>query len=88
MAVRVDMPQLGLTMEQGTVLRWIKREGERVERGEPLLVIMTEKVEYEMESPGAGVVRKIVAEEGAVLPVGKPMAILGTPDEDISVVLA
>jgi pyruvate dehydrogenase E2 component (dihydrolipoamide acetyltransferase) len=82
------MPQLGLTMEQGTVLRWIKGEGERVERGEPLLVIMTEKVEYEMESPGAGVVRKIVAEEGAVLPVGKPMAIIGAPDEDIAPVLA
>lgn len=88
MATRVDMPQLGLTMEQGTVLKWLKREGDEVRKGEPLVMIQTEKVEYEMESPGAGVLRKILAGEGTDLPVGAPLGILGTADEEISALVA
>jgi pyruvate dehydrogenase E2 component (dihydrolipoamide acetyltransferase) len=84
MATRIDMPQLGLTMEAGTILQWLKAEGETVEKGQPVVLIQTDKVEYEVESPAAGTLLKIVAQPGAELPVGKVMGILGQPGEDVS----
>jgi pyruvate dehydrogenase E2 component (dihydrolipoamide acetyltransferase) len=86
MATRVDMPQLGLTMETGTILRWLVAEGEVVEKGKPVVLIQTDKVEYEVESPAAGTVLKIVGAEGAELPVGTLMAVLGQPGEDVSAI--
>jgi pyruvate dehydrogenase E2 component (dihydrolipoamide acetyltransferase) len=88
MATRIDMPQLGLTMEKGTILQWLKAEGEPVERGQPVVLIQTEKVEYEVEAPGAGTLLRVVAKEGAELPVGGLMGILGQPGEDISALLS
>jgi len=88
MATRIDMPQLGLTMEKGTILQWLKAEGERVLKGQPVVLIQTEKVEYEVEAPGAGALLKILAKEGAELPVGGLMGILGQPGEDVSALLA
>ncbi len=87
MATRVDMPQLGLTMETGTILRWLVGEGEAVEKGKPVVLIQTDKVEYEVEAPAAGTVLKVVGKEGAELPVGTLMAVLGQPGEDISAVV-
>ncbi|MFA5026446.1 MAG: dihydrolipoamide acetyltransferase family protein [Candidatus Methylomirabilota bacterium] len=87
MATRIDMPQLGLTMEAGTVLKWLKAEGEAVEKGQPIVLIQTDKVEYEVESPESGTLLKIVAAEGAELPVGKPMGVLGKPGEDAAALL-
>ncbi|HSB78193.1 MAG TPA: dihydrolipoamide acetyltransferase family protein [Candidatus Methylomirabilis sp.] len=84
MATRIDMPQLGLTMEKGTILQWLKAEGEAVEKGQPVVLIQTEKVEYEVESPGAGTLLKVVAAEGAEIPVGGLMAVLGQPGENVS----
>jgi len=84
MATRVDMPQLGLTMETGTILRWLVAEGEAVEKGKPIVLIQTDKVEYEVESPAAGTVLKVIGKEGAELPVGTLMAVLGQPGEDVS----
>ena len=84
MATRVDMPQLGLTMETGTILRWLVAEGETVEKGKPVVLIQTDKVEYEVESPAAGTVLRVVGKEGAEMPVGTLMAVLGQPGEDIS----
>ncbi|MBI2562799.1 MAG: hypothetical protein HYW08_10520, partial [candidate division NC10 bacterium] len=84
MATRIDMPQLGLTMERGTILQWLKAEGERVEKGQAVVLIQTEKVEYEVEAPGAGTLLKVVAKEGAELPVGSLMGILGQSGEDVS----
>ena len=84
MATRIDMPQLGLTMEKGTILQWLKAEGDKVEKGQPVVLIQTEKVEYEVEAPGAGMLLKVVAKEGAELPVGSLMGILGQPGEDVS----
>jgi pyruvate dehydrogenase E2 component (dihydrolipoamide acetyltransferase) len=78
------MPQLGLTMETGTILKWLKAEGETVEKGEPVVLIQTDKVEYEVESPEAGTLLKIAAPEGVELPVGKVMGILGRPGEDVA----
>lgn len=84
MATRIDMPQLGLTMERGTILQWLKAEGQTVEKGQPVVLIQTEKVEYEVESPAAGTLLKVIAKEGAEIPVGGVMAILGQPGEDVS----
>ncbi len=84
MATRLDMPQLGLTMETGTILRWLVAEGETVEKGKPIVLIQTDKVEYEVESPAAGTVLKVLGKEGAELPVGTLMAVLGAPGEDVS----
>jgi pyruvate dehydrogenase E2 component (dihydrolipoamide acetyltransferase) len=88
MATRIDMPQLGLTMEKGTILQWVKAQGETVEKGQPVVLIQTEKVEYEVEAPSAGTLLRILATEGTELPVGGLMAILGQPGEDVSSLLA
>jgi pyruvate dehydrogenase E2 component (dihydrolipoamide acetyltransferase) len=82
------MPQLGLTMEQGTILQWLKAEGEQVTKGQPVVLIQTEKVEYEVEAPAAGTLLKVVAQAGEELPVGGLMGILGQPGEDVSALLA
>jgi pyruvate dehydrogenase E2 component (dihydrolipoamide acetyltransferase) len=87
MATRIDMPQLGLTMETGTILQWLKAEGDRVEKGQPVVLIQTDKVEYEVESPAAGTLLKVAAKEGAELPVGSLMAVLGEAGEDVSALL-
>jgi pyruvate dehydrogenase E2 component (dihydrolipoamide acetyltransferase) len=84
MATRIDVPQLGLTMETGTILQWVKVEGDTVEKGQPVVVIQTDKVEYEVEAPVTGTLLKIAAKEGTELPVGSLMAIIGAPGEDVS----
>ena len=87
MATRIDMPQLGLTMETGTILQWLKAVGDTVEKGQPVVLIQTDKVEYEVESPAAGTLLKVVAQEGAELPVGSLMAVIGEAGEDVSSLL-
>ncbi len=88
MATRIDMPQLGLTMEKGTILQWLRAEGETVQKGQPVVLIQTEKVEYEVEAPAPGALLRVVAKEGMELPVGGLMGILGQPGEDVSALLA
>ena len=63
MSVSVSMPQLGESVTEGTVTRWLKKEGERVERDEPLLEISTDKVDTEIPSPAAGILRGIAVAE-------------------------
>jgi pyruvate dehydrogenase E2 component (dihydrolipoamide acetyltransferase) len=87
MATRVDVPQLGLTMETGTILQWLKAEGDQVEKGQPVVVIQTDKVEYEVEAPAAGTLLKIAAKEGVELPVGSLMGLIGQPGEDVAPLL-
>ena len=84
MATQLLMPQMGYDMQQGTVVRWIKKEGDEVARGEPVAEIETDKAVVEMESTGAGILRKIVAPEGTVADVGAVIGIVGGADEDIS----
>jgi pyruvate dehydrogenase E2 component (dihydrolipoamide acetyltransferase) len=84
MATRIDMPQLGLTMETGTILQWLKAEGDRTEKGQPVVLIQTDKVEYEVEAPASGTLLKIAAKEGAELPVGSLMGVIGQPGEDLA----
>ena len=76
MPIKITIPKLGLTMAEARILEWRKTEGERVEKGEILLVIETEKVTFEVEAQEGGVLGKILAREGDVLPVG---ALLGSP---------
>ncbi len=72
----VTMPKLGMTMEEGEVLNWRYEEGEWVEKGEPLVEVMTDKVNIEVEAPFDGRLIRILAREGAILPVGAPIASL------------
>jgi pyruvate dehydrogenase E2 component (dihydrolipoamide acetyltransferase) len=81
MATTVIMPKLGLTMTEGTIERWLKQEGDRVEKGEPLVEIITEKINFQYESPASGILRKILHHEGEVVPVTTPIAIIGEAGE-------
>ncbi|MBI2166564.1 MAG: 2-oxo acid dehydrogenase subunit E2 [Chloroflexi bacterium] len=83
MAATVVMPQMGYDMHQGRIVRWLKKEGETVTRGEPLAEIETDKAVVEMEAYESGVVRKIVAQEGATVPVGQVIAIITGPEEPL-----
>ncbi|MBI5117149.1 2-oxo acid dehydrogenase subunit E2 [Candidatus Poribacteria bacterium] len=83
MATKVVMPKLGLVMREGLVVLWHKEEGERVEVGEELLEIESDKVTTLIESTVSGVIRKIIAVEGEVIPCGKTIAIIAEPNEEI-----
>ena len=84
MAKIIVMPKLGLTMEEGTISRWIKTEGENIEAGEALLEVSTDKLVNEIESSESGVVRKILFPEGENVKCLEPIAIIAALDEDIS----
>ncbi len=70
----VTLPRLAEDLVEGLVSRWLKRPGERVARGEPLVEIETDKVNAEVESPYEGVLTEIVAREGSTVPVGEVIA--------------
>ena len=88
MAMRMVMPLLGQTMEEGTIIKWFKNEGDAIESGEPLLEVMTDKVNMEVEAPESGVVRKIFAQPDDIVPVKDPICIIGSADESIDDLLA
>ncbi len=83
MATPVILPKLGMTMEAATIVRWVKQEGEDVRKDEPLLEIMTDKVEMQVEAPATGVLRGIRAQPGAVIPVAEVIAYIVAPGEDV-----
>jgi len=70
----VTLPRLADSLVEGVVSRWLKRPGERVTRGEPLVEIETDKVNSEIESPFDGVLTEVLVEEGATVPVGEVIA--------------
>jgi 2-oxoisovalerate dehydrogenase E2 component (dihydrolipoyl transacylase) len=82
MSTVVKMPQLGESVAEGTIGRWLKQPGERVERDEPLVEIQTDKVNAEVPSPVAGILQKILLPEGTTAAVKTDMAVIG--DEPIS----
>jgi pyruvate dehydrogenase E2 component (dihydrolipoamide acetyltransferase) len=82
MATEVKLPRLGQGMESGTIVRWLKSEGERVEKGEPLYELDTDKVTQEVEAEAAGVLLKIAVAEGEV-PVGTTIAFIGEKGEPV-----
>jgi len=77
MAFSVQMPALGESVTEGTVTRWLKQEGDTVERDEPLLEVSTDKVDTEIPSPAAGVLTKIVAHEDDTVEIGGELAVIG-----------
>ena len=83
MATTVIMPKLGLTMTEGTIEKWLKQEGDRVEKGELLVEIITEKINFQYEAPASGILRKIFHHEGEVVPVATPIAIIAEESEVI-----
>ncbi|MCX7667845.1 MAG: 2-oxo acid dehydrogenase subunit E2 [Atribacterota bacterium] len=83
MAKKVIMPKLGLTMEEGVINRWLVKEGDRVERGDILFEVATDKVNMEVESPASGVVLKILYPDGATVPITQTVAYIGEPGETV-----
>lgn len=83
MATNILLPQWGMNMKEGTVVRWLKKEGDSVNLGEPLAEIETTKIDSELEAPAAGVVAHIVVPEGATVPVGALLLVLGAPGEQV-----
>jgi len=83
MAEIVAMPKLGFDMAEGKLIRWMRAEGETVEQGQVLAEIETDKATVEVEAAAGGVVRKHLVDEGASVPVGTAIAIIGTPDEPL-----
>src|ERR1044071_37245 len=83
MAETISMPKLGFDMAEGTLVRWVKNEGENINKGDVLAEIETDKATVEVESSASGVVRKLLVEAGSVVPIGDPIAIVGSADEKI-----
>lgn len=86
MATAVIMPKAGMSMEQGTIIRWLKRVGDPVKKGDPILEIETDKVTMEIEAEVAGVLLAILEEPGAVVPVIQTIAWIGAPGEAVPAV--
>ncbi|HJS69513.1 MAG TPA: dihydrolipoamide acetyltransferase family protein [Gaiellaceae bacterium] len=83
MSNQVTLPRLGQGMESGTIVRWLKSEGDQIEKGEPLYELDTEKVTQEVEAEASGVLLRILAGEGEEIEVGKAIAVIGEEGEDV-----
>src|SRR5216683_2347492 len=70
------MPQMGVSVSEGTVTKWLKQQGEHVSADEPLLEISTDKVDTEVPSPGEGVLQQILVQEGETVPVGTRVGVI------------
>ena len=84
MATSIVMPQLGYDMREGTIIRWLKQEGDEVARGEIIAEIETDKAVVEFGPTAAGILGRIVAPEGAAIPVGQEIAIITEPGETLA----
>jgi pyruvate dehydrogenase E2 component (dihydrolipoamide acetyltransferase) len=76
-AIDVVMPQMGVSVSEGTVTKWLKGQGDQVEADEPLLEISTDKVDTEVPSPGSGILTEILVQEGQTVDVGTKLAVIG-----------
>ncbi len=85
MAQIVSMPKLGFDMAEGTLVRWVVNEGENITKGSVLAEIETDKATVEVESSYSGVLLKQLIQQGAVVPVGEPIAAIGAPGETVDV---
>ncbi len=85
MSTNVLMPQMGESVAEGTIVRWIKKVGDAVEKDEPLFEISTDKVDAEIPSPGAGVLLAIHVKEGDTVPVNSVVAVIGQAGDSESV---
>lgn len=87
MATKIMMPKLSDTMEEGKILKWLRKEGEKIKQGEILAEIESDKADMELEAYDTGVVRKIVVPAGEKAPIGALIAVIGEPNEDIASLL-
>ncbi len=85
MATEVIMPNTGMAQETGTVVRWYYKEGEAVKQGEPLLEVMTDKANMDVEAPASGILKSIKAGPNEVVPVAQVIAYITEPDEELPV---
>src|SRR5688572_32768228 len=81
MSVEVVMPQMGESITEGTVSKWLKAVGDKIEKDEPILEISTDKVDAEVPSPAAGTLLEIRHQEGETVEVGTALAVIGAQDE-------
>lgn len=88
MAEVIIMPKLGFNMSEGKLVKWYKKEGDDVKKGEALFAIETDKTSIDIEATGDGMVRKLLIEEGEAVPVTYPIAVIGGAGENIDAELA
>src|SRR5579863_2987593 len=84
MAVDVIMPQMGESIFEGTITKWLKKAGDKIERDEPLFEISTDKVDAEIPSPSAGVLKEIKVGEGQTVPIQTVVAVIEAGDGAVS----
>jgi len=80
---RLKVPKIDANIEEGTVTAWLKQEGDRLRKGEPLLEMTTDKAAGEVEAPCAGILRQILAREHSTVPVGYVLALIGGADDPL-----
>jgi pyruvate dehydrogenase E2 component (dihydrolipoamide acetyltransferase) len=83
MAETINMPKLGFDMAEGTLVRWVKQVGENINKGDVLAEIETDKATVEVESPAGGVVLQLIVNQGDVVPVNAPIAVVGAAGEEV-----
>ncbi len=83
MATEIVLPQWGMEMQDGTIVRWLKQEGDAVEEGEPIVEIETAKLQTELESTTSGILARIVAQEGDIVPIRGVLAVIAAPGEEV-----
>ncbi len=86
MALTIELPQVGESVVEGTIGKWLKQPGDRIERYDPLVEVVTDKVTMELPSPVSGKLVRILAQEGETLPMGAPIAEVETSEESVEVV--
>jgi len=79
--LEVTMPRLDESMETAKLIEWLKKEGDRVEKGKPIALVEGEKTTFEVESPESGILHKTLYEPGSDVPAGKPIAIIADATE-------
>src|SRR3989442_1838675 len=85
---KVVMPKLSEAMESGKIIKWLKKEGDRIQGGDILAEVETDKADVEMEAFGAGVLRKILVPAGETAPIGALIGVIADPGDDIAALVA
>ena len=83
MAETINMPKLGFDMAEGTLVRWVKQVGENINKGDVLAEIETDKATVEVESSASGVILQLMVDQGSVVPVNAPIAVIGAEGEKV-----
>src|SRR5437762_8123180 len=85
---KVVMPKLSEQMDSGKIIKWLKKEGDRIQAGDILAEVETDKADVEMEAFGSGVLRKIFVQAGGTVPVGALIGVIAEPSDDIASVVS